>query len=106
MMNFRDTLTYCDVHDIGFSGMPWTYDNKQRGDRNVRVLLDRAVASTSWSNWFPEARLQHLVSSHSDHLPIFLDLDRDMNRGQSKRLFQYEIMWEREPSLPGAIGDA
>jgi hypothetical protein len=31
MMDFRDTLTYCDVHDIGFSGMPWTYDNKQRG---------------------------------------------------------------------------
>jgi hypothetical protein len=31
MMNFRDILTYCDVHDIGFSGMPWTYGNKQRG---------------------------------------------------------------------------
>jgi hypothetical protein len=31
MMDFRDILTYCDVHDIGFSGMPWTYGNKQRG---------------------------------------------------------------------------
>jgi hypothetical protein len=29
-----------------------------------------------------------------------------MNRGQSKRLFRCEIMWEREPSLPDVIGDA
>jgi hypothetical protein len=33
-------------------------------------------------------------------------LDHDVNRGQSKRLFQYEIMWEREPSLADAIDDA
>jgi hypothetical protein len=47
MAAFQDTLAHCDVHDLGFIGVPWTFDNKQRGDRNVRVRLDRAVASTS-----------------------------------------------------------
>lgn len=35
--DFRDVLFQCDLHDISFVGLPWTYDNKQKGDRNVRV---------------------------------------------------------------------
>jgi hypothetical protein len=57
MMEFRDILSHCEVHDIGFCGMPWMYDNKQVGDRNVRVRLDRAVPSSgcragSWKQSF------------------------------------------------------
>jgi hypothetical protein len=55
MLDFREVLSYCDLHDLGFSGLPWTYDNKQAGDWNVRVRLDQAVASPSWMNWFPDA---------------------------------------------------
>lgn len=70
MLDFREVLSYCDLHDLSFTGVPWTYDNKQDGDRNVKVRLDRVVASPSWSSWFPDARLQHLTSSRSDHCPI------------------------------------
>jgi hypothetical protein len=45
MMDFREVLSHCDLHDLGFIGTPWTFDNKQRGDCNVKVRLDRAVAS-------------------------------------------------------------
>ena len=27
MMDFREVLSHCDLHDIGFSGLPWTYNN-------------------------------------------------------------------------------
>ena len=47
MEDFREVLSQCDLHDLGFSGVPWTYNNKQEGERNVRVRLDRAVASPS-----------------------------------------------------------
>jgi exonuclease III len=77
MQDFRDVLSYCDLHDLGFSGLPWTYDNKQAGVRNVKVCLDRAVATPSWSEWFPDATVQHIVTSRSDHCPLFLDLERD-----------------------------
>jgi hypothetical protein len=50
--NFREALSFCDLHEIGFTGRPWTFDNKQKGDRNVRVRLDRAVASPAWSTFF------------------------------------------------------
>jgi endonuclease/exonuclease/phosphatase family metal-dependent hydrolase len=53
MENFRNVLSECNLHDLGFSGLPWTYNNKQKGRKNVRVRLDRATASPEWSNHFP-----------------------------------------------------
>jgi hypothetical protein len=49
MNEFREILAHCEVFDLGFSGMPWTYDNKQTCERNIKVRLDRVVASSSWS---------------------------------------------------------
>jgi hypothetical protein len=38
MAEFREVLAQCDVFDdIGFTGVTWTFDNKQKGDRNVKV---------------------------------------------------------------------
>lgn len=45
MARFRSVLSYCNLHDLGFRGQPWTYDNKQQGARNVRARIDRGVAS-------------------------------------------------------------
>jgi exonuclease III len=70
MMIFREALSFCDLHDLGFTGTPWTFDNKQMGNRNVRVRLDRAVACPVWSSIFPTAQVSHLVSPRSDHCPI------------------------------------
>jgi hypothetical protein len=60
MLDFREVLSHCDLHNIGFTGLPWTYDNNQVGDRNVRVRLDRAGG-------FP--KLDGLVSSGSCPTP-------------------------------------
>jgi hypothetical protein len=66
MRNFREALQHCNLYDIGFVGVPWTYDNKQHGDRNIKVRLDHAVVSPAWSASFPEMRLRHIASSRSD----------------------------------------
>jgi hypothetical protein len=76
MLDFREVLSFCDLHDLGFSALPWTYDNKQAGDRGVRIRLDRVVASPSWTNWFSDAKPKHLVLISSDHCHVFLDLDQ------------------------------
>jgi endonuclease/exonuclease/phosphatase family metal-dependent hydrolase len=99
MLDFREVLSYCDLHDVGYTGVPWTFDNKQAGGRNVRVRLDRAVASPSWSEWFPQVRVKHLISASSDHCPIFLDLEKDHNVQPQRRTARYEVMWEREETL-------
>jgi hypothetical protein len=30
MLEFREVLSHCDLHDLGFVGLPWTFDNKQK----------------------------------------------------------------------------
>jgi hypothetical protein len=30
---FREALQACTLHDIGFQGLPWTFDNKRGGVR-------------------------------------------------------------------------
>jgi hypothetical protein len=57
MPDFWEVLSYCELHDLGFVGLPWTYDNKLEGEQNVKVSLDRAVASPEWSNCYPDAQL-------------------------------------------------
>jgi hypothetical protein len=103
MLDFREILSHCNLHGPGFKGLPWTCDNKQSSERNVRVRLDGAVASPSWSAWFPNAVLKHIVSSRSDHCPIFLDLEKENNPRPMQRIARYEIMWKREESLPEEI---
>jgi hypothetical protein len=77
MLDFREILSHCDLHELGFSKRPWTYDNKQAKERNVRVRLDRAVANPSWTSWFLDALLDHIVSPRFDHGPILLHMERE-----------------------------
>jgi hypothetical protein len=39
MAAFRDCLQICELKDIGFSVLPYTYDNKRDGNHNVRSVL-------------------------------------------------------------------
>ena len=98
MMDFREVLSHCDLHDLGFSGLPWTYNNNQAGQRNVRVRLDRGVANTDWMVLHPGASVLHLTSSRSDHKALLLSLQTEEQRPRSS-VFRYEIMWEREEEL-------
>lgn len=102
MMDFREVLSHCDLHDLGFVGLPWTYNNNQAGSRNVRVRLDRAVGNTDWSFMFPDAFVKHITSLRSDHKLLLLQLRTEEIR-PGERCFRYEIMWERDEGLGIAI---
>jgi hypothetical protein len=54
MALFRDALSDCDLNDVGFVGLPFTYDNGRAGDANVKVRLDRAMADTNWRDMFAD----------------------------------------------------
>ncbi|CAN6346612.1 unnamed protein product [Urochloa humidicola] len=106
MALFRDVLSDCDLTDLGFVGLPYTYDNGREGVANVKVRLDRAVADTEWRDLFPDAILHHLVSSRSDHCPLFLEIRKESWERHKMRIFWYEIMWERLESLAHEIKEA
>ena len=74
MANFHEVLSECNLFDLGFHGVPWTYNNKQHGNKNVKVRLDRAVVCPQWSSMFPDCKVSHILSSRSDHCPILIEM--------------------------------
>ncbi|CAN6234585.1 unnamed protein product [Urochloa humidicola] len=106
MMDFREVLGHCDLHDLGFSCLPWTYNNNQGGRRNVRVRLDRGVANSEWSLRWPAASIDHLTTAQSDHKALLLAVQPDEPQTKGCRVFRYEIMWEREEALGTFIAKA
>jgi hypothetical protein len=58
----------------------------------IRERLDRFVANEEWLNLYPLVSCQNLVSSASDHLPIFLDT-HPVNHGYIRKRFRFEAMW-------------
>lgn len=55
-----------------------------------------------WQDLFPAARVVHLCTSCSDHCPLLIHL---VVEGKCKWQSSptYEIMWERDPTLPEVI---
>jgi hypothetical protein len=96
---FRDALTFCDLHDLGFSGLPYMWDIGRSGNANVLVRLDRAVADPTWQEIYSDARVWHLISSRSDHCLVQVELTRDAWENRGTHTFRYEIMWERVATL-------
>uniref|UniRef100_A0ACD5U3M9 Uncharacterized protein n=1 Tax=Avena sativa TaxID=4498 RepID=A0ACD5U3M9_AVESA len=74
--------------------------------KNVKVRLDRVVADNRWRNLFSEARVVHKVSPCSDHCPIVLHCEKEQQRMHRPNYRRYEVMWEREASLPEHISNA
>ena len=105
MVAFRDMLEVCELVDLGFTGLPVTYDNRRGRSSNVKVRLDRAVATNDWPNLFAFVVVEQIPSPCSDHLAVFLKGEPDPGpvRGRCRR---YEVFWERDSALPKVVEDA
>ncbi|KAL0458286.1 UNVERIFIED_CONTAM: hypothetical protein Slati_0455800 [Sesamum latifolium] len=69
--NFRRALEDCGLSDLDFQGNAFTWTNRQQPPHLVKLRLDRAVASSSWTRMFPNATVTHLPTHCSDHLPFW-----------------------------------
>jgi hypothetical protein len=38
MEGFRNMVDFCHFTNLGFSGLPFTWDNRQGGSKNVKLL--------------------------------------------------------------------
>ena len=57
MDGFRDAVNTCGFTDLGFLGLPYTWDNRQHGVDNLMVRLDRAFASPAFTDMFREIKV-------------------------------------------------
>lgn len=48
MRAFREAVADCALQDLGWREVPFTCDNKQQGDMNVKARLDRALVNSDF----------------------------------------------------------
>ncbi|XP_062021202.1 uncharacterized protein LOC133737713 [Rosa rugosa] len=96
MDGFRDVVDVCGLHDMQFSGPKFTWKGI-RGGMEVRVRLDRFLASIRWMDCFPKSRVIHLKPCTSDHLPILMEVrEARARRKRKKKRFCFEECWLRD----------
>ena len=58
---FHECLEDCQLLDLGFCGPKYTWSNKQQGDHNIRVRLDRAIANGQFHKYLMISKLKILL---------------------------------------------
>ncbi|KAF4391672.1 hypothetical protein F8388_005437 [Cannabis sativa] len=98
--DLRRMVNRVGLVDLGYQGpgFTWTKGSSRNihSGRNCikRARLDRGLATTDWRIQFPNAIVQHLSATVSDHRPILLDTTGGARC--CSRLFKYENMWARD----------
>jgi hypothetical protein len=94
----RDCLDVCNLSDLGFSGLKYTWSNRQDAQCNIRVRLDRAVANGALKDLFDGCNVENLIITTSDHYAVLVSLSAGplhLDRGPVQHGFRYEAMWRR-----------
>ena len=106
MDGFRDAVNECGFTDLGFFGLPYTWDNRQQGDQNIKVRFDRALANQAFTDMFRDIKVWHVQTTESDHCCLIIERCQSRRRGRRRRSFKYENMWRRDPSYSRLVADS
>ena len=97
---FQEVVNDCGFTDLGFHGLPYTWDNRQEANRNVKVRLDRALGDQKFMAELGGSEVFHVPLAESDHCGLLVEVRHKepvTRRGGGRRPkpFRYENMWKQ-----------
>lgn len=102
---FKETINDCGLMDMGFIGNEFTRE-RSRGHHNwLHERLDRGLANLSWQNMFPDAQVRVCNVSTSDHLPLVVELNKQVYVPKGQR-FRFENIWIKEADCYNLINES
>jgi endonuclease/exonuclease/phosphatase family metal-dependent hydrolase len=72
MEGFRDMIEAYRFEYLGFFGLPYTWDNKQQGARNIKVRLDRGLGDDKFVECLDNTVVNHIQCCESDHCALVI----------------------------------
>jgi hypothetical protein len=108
MEGFRETVEACGFMDLGYSGLPYTWDNKREGRSNIKVRLDRCLADDGMLDLYGASSVLHVQTTESDHCAVLVKLCRpyDLGNRRCAKPFRYENMWQRHETYEETVATA
>jgi hypothetical protein len=94
MKGFQDVVADCSLLDLGFSSLPYTWDNRQEDNHNVKVRLDRAFGDHRFLEAMGEKAVKILSTIFSDHAGLLIGVKESLQsasfRLRGRKSFRYE----------------
>uniref|UniRef100_A0A8I6XX79 Reverse transcriptase domain-containing protein n=1 Tax=Hordeum vulgare subsp. vulgare TaxID=112509 RepID=A0A8I6XX79_HORVV len=112
MDRFKQALEDCQLHDLGFVGDPYTWQNNNHdAQQYIRERVYRPVATSEWCSRFLEYGVVHGDPRHSDNRPIIVHLDHESFRQRKKKRreggnLKFEASWMTEEACSAVIENA
>jgi hypothetical protein len=85
---FAYCLGDCNLNDLGFKGVPFTW---RRGTLLER--LDRAVCNHMWRTSYENSSVIHIPIEKSDHVALWLRLDPNIRMNRRRGGFKFLAPW-------------
>lgn len=102
---FKDCLDACNMVDLGFPGLRFTWSSRRGFQNLIQERLDRYFVNPEWCTLYPNARVSHLTRVHSDHCPILLEFEPGAST-KLNRPFKFQSFWLNDLSFPNIVWDA
>jgi hypothetical protein len=96
---FRSAVSESGLSDVHMEGYPFTWFKSLGTIRAVEEKLDRALATESWFNFFPNAIVENLSVPGSDHYPIMLIREPGPRNRRVQSKFKFENAWLVDPEF-------
>ncbi|XP_073360499.1 uncharacterized protein [Aegilops tauschii subsp. strangulata] len=95
MRIFREAVEDCALQDLGWTGVPFTWDNQHDGVANVKARIDRAFANEQFRQMFGFTNVRHICAAESDHCFIKVEFRKQQGDqgGRGTKPFRYENVW-------------
>jgi hypothetical protein len=106
---FRDCLDDCGLMDMGFIGPKYTWTNRQDGERNIKVRLDRAVANGDFLHIFDACTVENIITTSSDHLAILIKVMKEGDQTvvyPVQQSFRFEAAWMKAPDYSQTVEES
>ncbi|XP_027124325.1 uncharacterized protein [Coffea arabica] len=98
MDEFNEAVFKCNLPDIGFDGLLFTWTNGSLWQR-----LDRALVNEAWTNLFEVAKVSHMLRGRSDHAPLLIKCG---SHRQHRSSFRFINAWAKHSSFMEVIREA
>lgn len=108
MEGFHEMVDFCQFSDLGYVGLPYTWDNHQQGIRSIKVRLDRALGDDKFMDHFDNTMVRHLQTTESDHCALLVSIRQPswLNDGDGHRTFHFENAWTRHENYKEVVEKA
>ncbi|XP_023908712.1 uncharacterized protein LOC112020382 [Quercus suber] len=102
MQLFRDVMDECGFMDLGYVGLPFTWEKHFADGHSIWEMLDWGLATNEWLMKFIGTRVHHLTSDSSNHYPLWI-VPNGLEVVRSTKPFRFEEIWLSNPGCSNVV---